>query len=189
MKKLRKFYNLIEALEKLPAIGKKSATRLAFYMVLENSYDALKIAHAIEEAVTDIKKCSICGGLSEDEICHICLDEYRDKDKLCLVESAKDIYLIEESKEYDGYYFVFDKLSDENIEKLKEIVDSFQTKEVIFAFTPSIQSDALMLFIEDRLSKFDISFSKIAQGVPTGVKLENIDTLSLSKAISERVKA
>ncbi len=188
MKRLKKFYNLVEALENLPSIGKKSASRLAFHMVLENSYDALKIAHAIEDALSHIKKCSMCGGLSEDEICHICSDENREREKLCLVESARDIYIIDESGEYGGYYFVFDRLSEENLERLAKAVESHGTSEIIFAFTPSIQTEALILYIEDRLKDLGLKFTKIAQGVPTGVRLENVDALSLSKAITERVK-
>ncbi|BCD67815.1 recombination mediator RecR [Nitratiruptor sp. YY09-18] len=184
---LKKFYKLVEALELLPTIGKKSATRLAFYMVLEKPMDALKIAHAIEEAVSDVHKCSQCGGLSEDEICYICSDTMRDNTTLCLVENPKDIYVIEESGEYNGYYFVFDKLNQQNIDKLREVINARKTQEIIFAFTPSIQSDALILYIEDQLGEYDLQFTKIAQGVPTGVNLENVDTLSLSKAIAERV--
>ncbi len=187
-KQLKKFYNLVEALETLPTIGKKSAMKLAFHMVLDRPMDAMKIAHAIEDAISSISRCSECGGLSEDEICFICSDDLRDKETLCLVESAKDIYVIEESGEYCGYYFVFEELHEANMQKLKDLIDKRGVKEVIFAFTPSIKSDALILYIEDHLQDRDITFSKIAQGVPTGVHLENVDMLSLSKAIAERVR-
>ena len=186
---LKKFYALVDALESLPTIGKKSALRLAFHMVLKSPMDALKIAHAIEDAVSSLGRCSRCGGLSEDELCHICSDEMRSRELLCVVERAQDIYVIEESGEYHGYYFVFERLSEETIERLKASIEVNGTEEVIFAFTPSIQNDALMLYIEDQLKGYDLSFSKIAQGVPTGVQLENVDTLSLAKAITERVKA
>ncbi len=184
-KEPKKFFKLIEALQTLPTIGKKSAMKLAFYMILENPFDAMKISYAIEDAISSLQRCSECGGLSEDEICVICSDDRREK-TLCLVESAKDIYVIEESGEYRGYYFVFDNRA--NIEHLEEIVAKKEIKELIFAFTPSIKSDALMLYIEDRLQDSNIIFSKIAQGIPTGVHLENVDTLSLSKAILERIK-
>ncbi len=187
-KRLKKFYSLVEALETLPTIGKKSATKLAFHMVLDKPMDAMKISHAIEDAISSISRCSECGGLSEDEICYICSDELRDKETLCLVESAKDIYVIEESGEFNGYYYVFDDLNEANMQKLKNLIDKRGVKEVIFAFTPSIKSDALILYIEDQLQDRGIIFSKIAQGVPTGVHLENVDMLSLSKAIAERVK-
>ncbi len=188
MKKLRKFQKLVEALELLPSVGKKSATRMAFHMVLKSPMDAMKIAHAIEDAVSSLHRCAQCGGLSEDELCYICSDEMRDRRKLCIVENAKDILVIEESGEFDGLYFVFEELGSPAIESLKAVLDKEPIEEVIFAFTPSIQHDALILYIEDRLQEYNVTFSKIAQGVPTGVELENVDTLSLSKALHERVK-
>ena len=187
-KRLKKFYKLVEALESLPTIGKKSAQRLAFHMVLDAPMDAMKLSHAIEDAVSTIGKCAQCGGLSEDELCYICSDPLRDQTALCLVENVKDIYVIEESGEYGGLYFVFDALNQTNIDKLKDLVQTKDTQEILFAFTPSIQSDALMLYIEDQLKDYALTFTKIAQGVPTGVHLENVDMLSLSKAISDRVK-
>ncbi len=184
---LEKFNNLVEAFQQLPSVGKKSAQRFAYYMVLENSFSALKLAHAIEDAVANIKKCIICNGISEDEICEICLDEGRDFSKICLVESAKDIIIIDESVDYDGRYFVVESLDEENMQKLSTLVEE-GVKEVIFAFTPSLANESVILFIEDKLSVYEVSFSKIAQGVPTGVNLENVDMLSLSKALSQRVR-
>ncbi len=185
---LTKFYNLVEALESLPSIGKKSAMRLAFYMVRESPMDALRIAHAIEDALSSTRLCQKCLGLSEDELCHICSDDLRDKGVLCLVQGARDISLIEESGEYEGMYMVFDQLSESNLAHLKDLIGEYGTKELIFAFTPSLQNEALLLYIEDQLQHFDLKFTKIAQGVPTGVRLENVDSLSLAKAIADRVE-
>ena len=188
MKKMEKFNNLIETLMTLPSVGKKSATRFAYHLVLNDPFSALKLSHAIEDAVSSIKRCTICSGLSEDEICEICLDEYRDDERLCIVESAKDIIVLEESSAFDGKYYVLDNIDEEKVGKLKELVKNKGVKEIIFAFTPSLSNDTIIYFIEDKLSEFDITFTKIAQGVPTGVTLENVDMLSLTKAISDRVK-
>jgi len=186
--KSKKFEKLVEALETLPTIGKKSALRLAYHMVLESPMAALRLAHAIEEAVSHVHRCAQCGGLSEDELCGICSDPSRESSTLLLVQSAKDIQVIEESGEYHGLYFVFEALEQRRLEELRELILQKEIEELIFAFTPSIQNDALILFIEDRLQDLDLLFTKIAQGVPTGVHLENVDTLSLAKAISDRVK-
>lgn len=169
----------------LPAIGKKGARNLAFHLVTKGSFNAVKLAHAIEEAVRNIQTCSRCNNLSEHELCSICADDERDATKLCIVFSAKDIFTIEESGFYRGKYFV----CGENIEfeKLLDLIRS-GAKEVIFAFPPSIQNDATIYFIEEQLKGFDLSFSKIAQGIPTGVSLENVDMLSLARAIEGRVK-
>lgn len=186
-KKFKKFYELVDVLEKLPTIGKKSAVKLAFFMVMEDSFNALKIAHSIENAVRDLRKCKRCGGLSEDELCYICSDEHRDSSQLCIVESAKDILVIEEIGDYLGKYFVLDSL-EKRVGELKQLVKEEGIQEIIFALTPSIANDAVILYIEDSLKDFDIKFTKIAQGVPTGVSLENVDMISLSRALNERVK-
>lgn len=188
MKKgLDRLYNLIESLEMLPTIGKKSARNIALYMVKEDNFAALKIAHAIEEAVSSVKSCVQCGGLSEHELCEICSDEGRDHQTVCLVNSAKDIFTIEDSGHYHGLYFIFESIDRSDVEKLQEMARR-GVKEIIFAFPPSLQNDALIYYIEEKLAGLEINFTKIAQGVPTGVNLENVDALSLSRAIESRVK-
>ena len=184
---LDSLYNLIESLELLPAIGKKSARNIAMYMVKEDNFAALKIAHAIEEAVSKVKTCTQCGNLSEHELCEICSDEEREHAFVCLVNSSKDIFTIEDSGHYHGLYFVFESIEKSDLDKLRSMV-SKGVKELIFAFPPSLQNDALIYYIEEKLEGLDVSFTKIAQGVPTGVNLENVDSLSLSRAIESRVK-
>ena len=184
---LDKFNRLVESLESLPTIGKKSAVRLAYHMVMKDSFNAIKLAHAIENAVGSLKKCVSCGGMSEDELCEICSNSSRDIEILCIVENAKDILTLEENGLFEGRYFVLDSLEHLDISHLQDVVSS-GVSEVIFALTPSIQNDAIILYIEDKLKEYDIRFSKIAQGVPTGVSLENIDILSLTRAIEDRVR-
>ena len=184
---LDKFNRLVDALGELPTIGKKSATRLAYHMIMNDSFIGIRVANAIEDALGNLQQCSMCGGMSEDEICYICSDENRDDSVLCIVENAKDILLLEENGLFDGKYFVLNSLDEDIIIKLEDIV-SQGVYEIIFALTPSISNDAVILYIEEKLSDYDINFSKIAQGVPTGVSLENIDILSLTRAIEDRVK-
>ncbi len=187
-KGLEKFYDLVEAFEMLPTIGKKSAIRLAYHIVTENTYTGMKLAHSIETAIRDIRQCTRCNAMSENEICEICLDSDRDSSKLCIVQSAKDIFIIEESKQFSGKYFVIESLEDEIIKKLLSLIHSAGVKDILFAVTPSLANDAFILYIEDRLKDTNIEFTKIAQGVPTGVSLENVDILSLSKAIAGKTK-
>jgi len=186
-KRVESFENLVDALESLPTIGKKSAQKIAYYMTMEDHFVAMKIAHAIEKAVQKIKECERCGAMSEDELCLICSDITRDHSKLCIVEHAKDILQIESSGDFDGTYFVVESVecvdSDRFASRIKEGVE-----EVIFAFSPSISTDAMILFIEDKLKDYDLTFTKIAQGIPTGVSLENIDMLSLSRALQDRIR-
>lgn len=188
MKKgLEKFYDLVEAFEKLPSVGKKSAQRLAYHIIMNDNFLGLKLAHCIEDAINHIKRCSLCGSISEHEVCDICLDDTRQKSRLCIVQSAKDIFIIEESRQYDGFYFVLSEIEELALKKLRQFIENFQTKEILFAITPSLSNDAFILFIEDQLKNYDLQFSKIAQGVPTGVSLENVDILSLAKAIQSKV--
>lgn len=187
MRGLDKFNKLVEAFEALPSVGKKSALRFAYHAVLQDTFGAMKLASAIENAIKSIRQCEKCGSLSEHEICDICLDERRDRRKLCLVESAKDIFVLEEHKLFDGMYFVLSSLDEEVLIRLEAMIEE-GIKEVIFAMTPSMANDGLILFIEDKLKKHQLVFTKIAQGVPTGVHLENVDMLSLSRAIESRTK-
>lgn len=188
MKKgLEKFYDLVEAFESLPTIGKKSAQRLAYHIVMNDSYSGIKIAHSIENALRNIKKCTKCGSMSEHEICEVCLDDDRNHNKVCIVQSAKDIFIIEESKQFDGLYFVVEELDPDSIDRLLSFVKENSVCDVLFAVTPSLSNEAFILFIEDKLKDFNITFTKIAQGVPTGVSLENVDILSLAKAIQSKV--
>ncbi len=184
---LDKFNRLVDALQELPTIGKKSATRLAYHMAINDTFVGMKISQAIEDALGSLRKCRVCGGMSEDELCSICSDERRDNTLLCIIENAKDVLLLEENGLFDGKYFVLDSLEELTVSHLIKMVEN-GVKEVLFALTPSISNDAVILYIEEKLSSFDINFSRIAQGVPTGVSLENVDILSLTRALEDRVK-
>ncbi len=184
--KIEAFENLVDAFQSLPSIGKKSAIRMAYHAVMEDGFSAMKLSHALETAVNIIQKCSKCHNMSEDELCTICSDPYRDSAKLCIVQSAKDILTIEESRQFDGVYYIISEVCDMDEAHLFYAVGGVD--EIIFAFPPSIATDTMILYIEDKLQGLEIQFTKIAQGIPTGVELENIDILSLSRALEARVK-
>jgi len=184
--KIEAFENLVNAFQEMPSIGKKSAIKMAYYLVMEDSFTAMKLAHAIEEGVNSIRSCKKCHNMSEDELCSICSDEYRDNSTLCIVQSAKDIITIEESGQYKGIYYIVTQISDLDEYHLKDAIRG--VNEVIFAFPPSLATDTMILYIEDKLSGTNVKFTKIAQGIPTGVELDNIDVLSLSRALASRVK-
>jgi recombination protein RecR len=156
-------------------------------MAMVDGFDAMKLAHAIETAVNEVQSCVRCHNMSEDELCAICSDEQRDSNLLCIVQSARDILTIEESGEFNGLYYVLSRIEDLNEIHLKDAARD--AEEVIFAFPPSIATDTMILYIEDKLEGMGLRFSKIAQGVPTGVDLENIDMVSLSRAMEARVRA
>ena len=184
-----KFDELVASFEKLPGVGKKSALKYAYYAGIENSFFGLNLAHCIEEAVKNLRRCVDCGGICESEICEICADFGRNRDKICVVESPKDIFIFENNNIFDGLYFVLDDVSEpEILTRLENMIDKNGANELIFALTPSINSDGIMLYIEDKFSHKNIKFSKIAQGIPTNVSIENVDMLSLMKAMNGRVE-
>lgn len=184
-----KFELLVEQLEQIPSIGRKSALKIAYTLALENKILALNIAHCIEDAVNNIQRCDICGGISQSSICDICSDESRlYSGVLCIVGSPKDILVIEDANIFDGFYLVVDERDSLDFKVMITNIKLYDIKEIIFAFSPSLASDAMMLYIEDHLKDENIRFSKIAQGVPTGVGLDNIDRLSLTRALESRIK-
>jgi len=187
--RIEAFDNLVEVLGNLPTVGKKSALRFAYHLVLKDTFGAMKLANAIENAVRHLRRCDACGGISEHELCEICLDEDRDLRVLCIVESAKDIFVLEENGTFEGGYFVLDSLEEGVLVRLVGLVQAREVEEVVFALTPSLSSDGVILYVEERLKGMGLRFTKIAQGVPTGVSLENVDMLSLTKALEARMKA
>ena len=187
-KSSEKFNELVASFASLPTIGKKTAIRLAYFVSLQNHLAGTKLAQDIENAIRFIKPCSKCGALSENELCEICADTERDRAVLCVVESAKDILILEESGSFNGLYFVLDELNDDKIAKLRTMIAEFSVKELIFALTSAINAEAMSFFVEDRLQDLGLKFSKIAQGIPSGVHLENVDFISLHKAMAFRTK-
>ncbi|MBX2078652.1 recombination protein RecR [Campylobacter peloridis] len=187
MKKIEKFNELVSVFASLPTIGKKTAMRLAYHVSIKDPLLGLKLAYNIEESVKTIKKCTQCGALCEDELCPICINEHRNK-IICIVQSPKDILILEDSGSFEGYYFVLENSDEECIERLKSMIINKNINEVFFAFTQGLNTDALIFFIEEKLKDLKIHFSQIAQGIPSGVSLENVDFISLHKAINHRTK-
>lgn len=183
------FNALVKALEKLPTIGKKSARKMAYTLAVENPPLGLQISQAIHDCITDIQKCNVCGALSNNEICHICLDSTRKNGTLCIVSHPKDVFLIEEIGEFNGLYCVIEDYQYCNFSQLIERIKEENIQEVIFAFIPSLESDVLVMFIQEKLGHLGLKFSKIAQGVPLNVSLDNIDNMSLARAFNARVNA
>ncbi|STQ85916.1 recombination protein RecR [Helicobacter muridarum] len=181
------FDTLVKALEKLPSIGKKSAMKMAYALTVDNAPLGLQISQAIHDCIIDVQKCDVCGALSHGEICHICADSIRKNGSLCIVSHPKDVFLIENIGEFDGVYCVIEDYQNYNFSQLINRIRHEQISEVIFAFSPSLQSDVLVMFIQEKLGDLGLTFSRIAQGVPSNVSLDNIDHFSLARAFSSRV--
>ena len=148
MTNLKTLNELIENLQKLPTIGRKSATRMAMFLI-KNKFEALKISNSIENAITAIDECRECGNLTENELCEICMSHEREN-KICIVAHSKDILIFEENAIFNGYYFVLAELENEKIEKLISLVKNKNIEEIIFAYPHTIDNEAKILYIEDR---------------------------------------
>ncbi|RDU73660.1 recombination protein RecR [Helicobacter aurati] len=181
------FDALVKALEKLPSIGKKSARKMAYTLAIENAPLGLQVSQAIHDCIIDVQKCGVCGALSHGEICHICTDSVRKNGSLCIVSHPKDVFLIEDIGEFSGVYCVIENYQNYNFDTLIKRIHNEAIKEVIFAFSPSLQNDILIMFIQEQLENLELIFSRIAQGVPSNVSLDNIDHFSLARAFSSRI--
>jgi recombination protein RecR len=187
--------NLIEQLSKLPGIGRKTAQRLAFYILEMEDLDAEKLSKSIVNAKEKIKLCSICCNLTDIDPCSLCRDDSRDKSIICVVEGAKDIIAMERSREYKGEYHVLhgvispmDNIGPNDI-KVKELLSRLsdgKVKEVILATNPTVEGEATALYLTKLIKPLGIKVTRIAHGIPVGGDLEYFDEVTLSKAMENR---
>lgn len=186
---------LVNELSKLPAIGKKSAWRLAVHLLERNDEDVDKLARVIGDIKNRVHFCEECFGYSEDELCTICSNINRDKSLICIVEKAMDVFTFERSGGYKGVYHVLggvispingmtpDKL---NIEELIQRVEKHKPNEIIIGLGGSSESETTAVYLSRILSDKNIKVTRLARGLPAGMDLEYVDQLTLSRALSER---
>ena len=186
---------LIDEFNKLPGIGRKSATRLAFHILEMSEEQVEKVSEAMKEVKKTIKKCPVCGDFCENDLCNICADETRDKEIVCVVEDSRDIISFEKTGKYNGTYHVLngkiaplngmtpDKL---NIKSLLERVAATDINEVILALNPDLEGETTSLYLTKLLKPFGVKITKIASGIPIGGNIEFADTATISKALDGR---
>lgn len=187
--------NLIEQFSKLPGIGRKTAQRLAFYILEMEPLEVEKLATSITDAKEKVHYCSQCCNLTDDDLCHICKDDRRDQSIICVVEGARDIIAMERTKEFNGLYHVLHGVispmknigPDEiRIKELLNRVYNGQVEEVILAINPTVEGEATALYIAKLLKPLEIKTTRIAHGIPVGGDLEYFDEVTLSKAMENR---
>jgi len=186
---------LIEQFAKLPGIGRKTATRLAFYVLNSSAQDAKAFAEAIINAKEKVKCCKICQNITDTEVCSLCESPKRDKSVICVTESPKDVISIEKTNEYHGLYHVLhgaispmDNIgpNDIKIPELLERLKGDEVKEVIMATNPTIEGEATAMYIAKLIKPFGIKVTRIAHGIPVGGDLEYADEVTLTKAMEGR---
>lgn len=188
---------LIENFEKLPSIGHKTATRLAFYMLNCSDESAKEFIDAIESARKKLKYCSICFNISDTDPCMICANPKRDKSIICVVEDVKDIIAMEKTHEYKGVYHVLhgsispmNGIGPDDI-KIKELLTRLQTgevKEVILATNPRVEGEATAMYLSKLIKPLGIKVTRIARGIPIGGDLEYTDEITLLQALEGRME-
>jgi recombination protein RecR len=188
---------LVKKISRLPGIGPKSASRIAFHILGMHRDDVESLARAMVELKQNTFTCSVCGGISDGEVCSICQDPSRDRGLLCVVEDAKDVLTIDGTGEFRGVFHVINGLispldgvgPDElNIGTLVSKCGDGSFREVILALNPSVEGDATSLYIARLLSGFGVIVTRIAHGLPVGADLEFADTATIIKSIEGRIK-
>ncbi|MCI5064450.1 recombination mediator RecR [bacterium] len=189
------FRRLVHELTRLPSIGEKSATRLAYFILRQEDGFGEKLAGAIQHACTTIGLCKTCFFLSESEQCQFCSDPGRDPQLICVVEKPMDIIAFERMGEFRGLYHVLHGLwaplrgqGPESM-KLRELLHRTkggEVEEVIIATSSTVEGDATALYVAAQLSEQGVPSSRLAQGMPKGGELEYSDEVTLSRALSGR---
>ncbi len=187
--------SLIEALTRLPGIGRKTASRLAFHILRSPLSEAQALARAILDVKEKIRLCSICFNLTDEDPCPICRDDQRLKEILCIVEGPNDLMAIENTGVYRGRYHVLhgaiaplEGIGPEHL-KIKELMERLQKekiKEVILATNPTVEGGATALYLADLIKPLGIKLTRIAYGIPVGGEIEYSDGMTLTKALEGR---
>jgi recombination protein RecR len=186
---------LVEALTRLPGVGRKSAQRLAFHLLKVPREEALALASAIRAVKEQVHTCSTCGNFTEEDPCLICRDEKRRRDVICVVEQPMDVLAIESSGGFRGQYHVLrgalnplENVGPDDIRarELLERVQYGEVREVILATNPNPPGEATAHFLADLLKDTTVAVTRIARGIPVGGDLEYSDQATLARAIQGR---
>lgn len=188
----------IEQLAKLPGTGRKSARRIALYLLKQNEEFVVQLADALVELKKSITRCSSCGVISDGDPCAICSNIKRHSGQICVVEESQDVYLIEKTNEFRGIYHVLggvisplDNIGPDDI-RIKELMERISDEnqsvsEVILALNPDSEAEATSYYINKLLKPYEhIQVTRIAYGIPMGTELEFIDEATLSRAFASR---
>ncbi len=187
--------NLIKEFRKLPGIGPKSAKRIVFFLLKFSMDDISKFSKALVEMKEKVRFCKNCFSLSEEDRCSICKDESRDKKKICVVEEASDVIIIEKTSEYRGLYHVLggllspiDDIGPNEI-KMPELVNRVKNEnieEIIIALNPTVEGESTSTYLKKILEPTGVKVTRLASGIPVGGDLEYADEITLGRAISDR---
>lgn len=187
----------IEQLSKLPGTGRKSAQRMALYLLKQEKDQVFRLAESIKDLKEKIRYCESCFNIADESPCAICRSEKRTRNTICVVEDTRDVYVIEKTGEFRGLYHVLggvisplESIGPNDI-KIKELITRINqtehpVEEIILALNPDAEGEATSFYINKILKPFEIKITRIAHGIPMGTELEYIDEATLGKALSGR---
>ncbi|HLR31513.1 MAG TPA: recombination mediator RecR [Fodinibius sp.] len=188
----------IEQLARLPGTGRKSARRIALFLLKQQESSVVKLADALVALKKSIVRCEICGVISDGDPCTICSNLKRETGQICVVEESQDVFLIEKTNEFRGRYHVLggvisplDNIGPDDV-RIKQLMqrvndDGEPIEEVILALNPDSEGEATAYYLNKLLKPFDeIRVTRIAYGIPMGTELEFIDEATLSRAFASR---
>ena len=186
---------LIDEFGRLPGIGPKSAQRIAFHIVQNESFDTSRLAELLVDVKTKVRFCEICGNVSEQETCNLCRDPRRSPATICVVEEAKDVQAIERTREFRGLYHVLggaispiDGIGPEDL-RIRQLVQRLAddtVQEVIIATDPNLEGEATATYLSRMLAPFGLRVTRLASGLPVGGDLEYADEVTLGRAFEGR---
>lgn len=186
---------LVDEFSKLPTIGERTALRLALHMLHQSQDDAKQLADSITNFRDNIKYCTRCNNLSDEELCPICTDTSRDGSIVCVVERVKDVMSLENMGQYRGLYHVLGGVispmmgigpSHLKIDKLIDNIKNNDVKEVVIAISTSLEGETTLYYIKKRLQDLDVKISTIARGIGFGDDLDYADEMTLVHALKNR---
>jgi recombination protein RecR len=187
--------DLIDELGKLPGVGPKSAQRIAFHLLQQDSDDVNRLVTALTEVKAKVRFCEVCGNVAEAERCRICADPRRDQTAICVVEEPKDVVAIERTREFRGTYHVLggaispiDGIGPDDL-RVKELMPrlaSGEVQEVIIATDPNLEGEATATYLSRLLRDVGVTVCRLASGLPVGGDLEYADEVTLGRAFEGR---
>lgn len=187
----------IEELAKLPGTGRKSAQRIAIHLLKQTDERVLTLADSLVQLKKSVKRCSVCGTITDEDPCSICSNPKRKNGVICVVEEFQDVYIIEKTNEFRGRYHVLggtisplDNIGPDDI-RIKELLQRLADEEepvdeVILALNPDAEGEATSYYINKLLLNYEVNVTRIAYGIPMGTELEFIDEATLSRAFASR---
>ncbi|NCC98934.1 MAG: recombination protein RecR [Bacteroidia bacterium] len=188
--------NAVNQFAKLPGIGRKTALRLALHMLKQEKNDVDAFAQSILLLKNEVKYCKICKNISDNDVCQICSDVTRDSGLVCVVETIKEVMLIEHTGQYKGLYHVLGGVispmdgirpNDLEIDSLVKRVSEGGVREIVLALSTTMEGDTTAYYISKKLSEFDVTLTTIARGIAVGDELQYADELTLGRSIVNRV--